>query len=379
MSHFVNKIGDRSEIVLRNLSQSPEIVLVFPVTDDNLGSRLRWEKVLETIDNSGITTLVLIDKTDSKSPSKFFYENFAIQENRLIILDRSKKDTLFDSLGEISLSENMWIIQLHDDDNWEGIITLPQTPEENTVYFFNYFVEVGSNKKIEMFDFANPNRIVFSLVPAQIWNKFSRYIRDQECHVAGAFDYILNFMTQKHSKFKHLDHFSYYWRNQNWENRKKARAHLKVLTQNDGWNTWSTPEIALINRTMDCIVSLNYIADDLSVDVVDAEVKKFINILRVNNRMFVKVYGAIVILYCLTFLWRLSEKMKLVNVSKETNFASQINYHLYLLSLKKVTSLPELKERVQHLQTFPELSNLKVRFKFWELMIAKLESKSFGS
>ena len=78
MSRIINKIGDPSEIVLRNLSQSPEIVLVFPVTDDNLESRIRWEKVVDTIYNSAITTLVLIDKTDSKSPSKFFQDNFAI-------------------------------------------------------------------------------------------------------------------------------------------------------------------------------------------------------------------------------------------------------------------------------------------------------------
>jgi hypothetical protein len=379
VSQIINKIGDPSEIVLRNLSQSPEIVLVFPVTDDNLESRIRWEKVVNTIDNSAITTLVLIDKTDSKSPSKFFQDNFAIHEKSLIILGRSKKDTLFDSLGEISLSENMWIIQLHDDDNWEGIITLPQTPRANTVYIFNYFVEVGSNKRIEMFDFTNPNRIVFSLVPAQIWNKFSRYIRDQEYHVAGAFDYILNFMAQKHSEFEHIDHFNYYWRNHNWESGKKARAHLIGLTRNDGWNTWSTPEIALFNRTMDCIVSLNYIVDELSVDAVDSEVKKFINTLRINNRKSVKVYGTIVILYVSSILRRLNEKFKAVKVSKEIDFSSQINHHLYLLSLRNITSLAELRERTQYLQTLPELSNLKKRFEFWELMISKLESKRAGS
>ena len=379
MGQVINKIGDPSEIVLSNLSQLPEIVLVFPVTDDNLESKIRWEKVIETIEYSGVTTLVLIDKTDSKSPSRFFRDNFEIHEKSLIILGRSKQDTLFDSLGEISLSENMWIIQLHDDDNWEGIITLPQTPKANTVYYFNYFVEVGPNKKIEMFDFANPNRIVFSLVPAQIWNKFSRYIRDQEYHVAGAFDYILNFMAQKHSEFEHIDHFSYYWRNRNWESRKKARAHLIGLTRNDGWNTWSTPEMALVNRTIDCIVSLNYIADDLSVEAVDAEVKKFITSLRINNLISLKIYGAIAVLYASKIFRQLNEKIKVVNVSKEINFSSQINHHLYLLSLRNITSLAQLRERAKYLQTLSELSNLKERFEFWELMISKLELKIAGS
>ena len=379
MSQVINKIGDPSEMVLRNLSESPEIVLVFPVINDNFESRIRWEKVIETIDNSGVTTLVLIDKTDSKSPSKFFQDNFKIHEKSLIILGRSKKDTLFDSLGEISLSENMWIIQLHDDDNWDGIITLPQNPKPNTVYSFNYFVEVESHKKIEMFDFANPNRIVFSLVPAQTWNKFSRYIRDQEYHVAGSFDYILNFMAQKHSKFEHIDHFNYYWRNQNWESRKKARAHLIGLTRSDGWSSWSTPEIALFNRTMDCIVSLNYIADDLSVDVLESEVKKSINALRMSNRMSLKIYGIIVVLYFSSMLQRLNEKTKVVEVFKEINFSSQINQYLYLLSLRNRTSLAELRERVQYLQTLPELANLRERFEFWDLMISKLESKRAGS
>jgi hypothetical protein len=130
---------------------------------------------------------------------------------------------------------------------------------------------------------------------------------------------------------------------------------------------------------MDCIVSLNYIVDELSVDAVDSEVKKFINTLRINNRKSVKVYGTIVILYVSSILRRLNEKFKAVKVSKEIDFSSQINHHLYLLSLRNITSLAELRERTQYLQTLPELSNLKKRFEFWELMISKLESKRAGS
>jgi hypothetical protein len=165
--------------------------------------------VLELVENSEISTLLVIDKTERGSATDYFMNHFELQNKALYILQRTIRDTLFDSVGEITLDDNMWIIQVHDDDRWSGKISLPDDPIPGVVYFSNFYLHSESRGAIEITDYSMPNQIVFSLVPSIIWNKFSKIVQDQKYHVAGSFDFILNLMAQLSCEFKYQPGFKY--------------------------------------------------------------------------------------------------------------------------------------------------------------------------
>ena len=134
MKKIYDKRKDQT-IFLENSTGTPEIVLIFPITRDFESSSEKWRLVLEFIEDSEISALVVIDKTEQASARDYFMNHFKIKDKRLFVLPRSIEDTLFDTVGEINLDKNMWIIQLHDDDHWNGKITLPKSPTPETVYF----------------------------------------------------------------------------------------------------------------------------------------------------------------------------------------------------------------------------------------------------
>ena len=255
-------------LFIENLSGKPEIVLVFPITRDGVGCLEKWQTVLEFVENSEISVLLVLDKTDLHSATEYFINNFTFNNKELYVLPRSIRDTLFDTVGEIVLDENMWIIQLHDDDYWNGKIELPDTAEPQTVYSFDFYLDSKSKDVIRVEDYSLPNRVVFSLVPSRIWNRFSQLVRDQNYHVAGSFDFTLNKMVQLSCKFEQQQGFQYYWKDDNWKTPKEAVSHLTKLSESDGWKEWSSPQIAILNRSIDSLASLNYIHDFLNPEVI---------------------------------------------------------------------------------------------------------------
>lgn len=109
---------ENQTLFLHNKSGRPEIVLIFPITRSDLSSREKWRTSLEFFGDSEIKTLVVIDKTEPSSATDYFMNHFEFNKRQLFVLPRSIKDTLFDSVGEIVLDNDMWIFQLHDDDKW---------------------------------------------------------------------------------------------------------------------------------------------------------------------------------------------------------------------------------------------------------------------
>ena len=155
-------------LFLQNSTGEPEIVLIFPITRDGEASSEKWGTVLKFVEKSAVKILLVIDKTEQRSATEYFMKNFELENKRLFVLPRSIKDTLFDSVGELVLDRNMWIIQVHDDDRWSGKITMPEVLTLETVYSFDFYLHSETKGTIKIEDYSMPNRIVFSLVPAMI-------------------------------------------------------------------------------------------------------------------------------------------------------------------------------------------------------------------
>ena len=349
------------------------MVLIFPITRGGEGNSKKWRTVLDFFAESQINTLVVIDKTEQRTATDFFMTNFELANRRLLVLQRSIKDTLFDSVGEIVLDKKMWVIQVHDDDRWSGKITMPEVTTPETVYSFDFYLDSEAKDTIKIEDYSMPNRIVFSLVPSKIWNRFSKLVRDQKYHVAGSFDFTLNRMAQLTCKFVNQSGYEYYWKDDNWENPQSSIAHLTRLAESDGWKEWSSPEIANFNRSIDSLASLNSLKDMMSQMAIGSEIKKVIDGFRPSKKRRLKYMILNPILLAEIEFRRIFIKSNKDNDDRELRLQKQFNLYKFIEKTWQIESIKNLIDVITYIESLGTFENLEDRFQFWKLSLAELE------
>ena len=360
---------------LHNYSNSPEIVLIFPVTRDVSQNPRKWREVVNFVETSKIGTLLVIDKTQTGTATDFFMNSFNLPGKQLIVFPRSIKDTLFDSVGEIVLDDNMWVIQLHDDDAWEGRLELPPDPDSNTVYFSDFYLASELNGTLKIEDFTMPNRIVFSLVPSILWNRFSKLIQAQKFHVAGSFDFTLNLMARLACEFEYQSGFKYFWKDDNWDTTKNSIAHLIKLAENDGWEEWSSPEIANFNRSIDSLASLNYIADLLDSAKITNWIELIINGLKPSKKKRLKYGISIPILSVLTKLQGILIVNTRVNDQKSGGLQMRLSLYKFIKKTWQIKSIDDVIGEVDYIESLGGFKNLQARFLFWNKALIELKER----
>ena len=368
---------ENQTLFLHNISGRPEIVLIFPITRSEQRSREKWRTILEFFGESEIKTLIVIDKTELASATDYFMSHFEFNKKQLFVLPRSIKDTLFDSVGEIVLDNNMWIFQLHDDDKWSGKITLPETPNLETVYYSDFYLSSESNRLTRFLNFSMPNRIVFSLVPSMIWNRFSKLIQDHNYHVPGSFDFTYNLMARLSCKFEYRAGFVYEWKDDNWNSAKSSKAHLTGLAERDGWKDWSSPEIANFNRSVDSLVALNYIDDFLSKDSLKSEIIQSLTTFQPSTGKRVKHVIVTALLIGRSLLQRGS--FTILGKDMDTSIQERkVNLHRFILKTWNIRTINGLINLLSKLESTNDFETLQARFAFWKLALNQLERKTIS-
>ena len=247
MKTIVEK-SETSCFLVQNVSKTSQIVLIFPITRNEDISQERWRSVINLVDTSKIDSLVVVDKTIDNSATRYFLKNFESASKNLYILPRHIDESHYETLGELTLDDNLWVMQLHDDDKWSGHLELPHEIEPSAAYYSNFLVEHKTGKLSKISDFSIPARINFTLIPSYIWNQFTLMIKDQGFHVAASLDGTLNQMVCLTCTFIPIPNFSYFYDNHNWEGSKSSKKSLKKLARNAGWGDWTSIDIALFNR-----------------------------------------------------------------------------------------------------------------------------------
>ena len=374
MKKIYDKRKDQT-IFLENSTGNPEIVLIFPITRDVENSSEKWRTVLEFIEESEIGTLIVIDKTEQGSATDYFMNHFEIKNKRLFVLPRSIKDTLFDTVGEIVIDKNMWIIQLHDDDQWIGKISLPDSLNPETVYFSDFYLYSEIKGSVLIDDYSMPNRIVFSLVPSMIWNRFARLVQDQKHHVAGSFDFTLNIIAQLACKFEYQPVFKYYWKDDNWDTSKNAIAHLTRLAESDGWEGWSSPEIAIFNRSIDSLASLNYLKDLLNPVEIKKEIGQFIRGLSPSYKERIKYGFYIFAIHTIVGFRKLTFKTRGAIDLRSLRLQKRLSLHQLIAKTWHIESIENIIDLIVYIESQNCFEKLQVRFQFWKQALAELNKE----
>ena len=183
-----------SKLWIVNKSQKPGVVLIFPITRVPVrGMETAWQNFIELIEKSVLHAVVVIDKTPLYTATVFFLEQDLHIKCPGYIVQRDVSEGMFDSQKIIELDSNLWIVQVHDDDNWDGVIALPSLAGQDTVYTPTIYE--GSHRYELAESVRIPAHILFSLVPQRLWNSFTGYIAAQGGHIARRFKFEFDFAS----------------------------------------------------------------------------------------------------------------------------------------------------------------------------------------
>jgi hypothetical protein len=354
--------NDVSKLSIANESQVPGVVLIFPITRVSDNSLATWQKFIELIERSRLHAIVVIDKSPQFQATDFFLEQSGKLKCLGYIVQREVSEGIFDSQKIIYLESNLWITQVHDDDDWAGFISLPESPTQNTVFVPSI---VDEQKLYKVNDSINiPAHTLFSLVPGEVWNSFTAYIEAQGGHIAPSGDSTLNFITSSYCNHERLEGYTYKYSARHWQGRRQVRKELQKLSSRDGWGTLSGVTAAVLTAQIDQIC--------FSIFLEDRESNLFEN--RDGNFFIEQIASSkkskLLKLIPLCLIPKISKKkVILVNSLLEITWLNKILSLILLfwlqLNLAKINDLRSLNQLMKSIRLFDLSNSLNNRIDYW--------------
>lgn len=355
------------DVFVRNRTATKGLVVLLPVTRIGEQNIQNWEKILQVINTSEVMALVVLDKTPLAEASAFFYKHSDSLKSDIYLVRRFPDEAIYDSQSVVNIDQNLWILQLHDDDQWSGILAFPNEPSGMQLFSPNFTLVGKRGSKILNWESSPPARINFTALPADVWNRFTLFIRSQGGHAAGSVDSTLNLMSRLICECKTMYTFDYRYNSRHWENQKQARKNLEKLALQDGWENLASEEIQLLNRRIDAFCALIFFGDLLPnkfdstrlalLRDFELSLKK-----RLHLRARILGYSAIKILDALKF----SMGADADEAKQRHLISNRIEVDKLTLSSTKIRTQQDILEIVRLIQASGNFPLLRERFVFWE-------------
>jgi hypothetical protein len=371
-------VQENSFLKIPNPSGLPNLVILFPVTRVGLNAEKRWRALISTINASQVIALIVIDKTSKGEAKEYFNARARDLNTRLYIIERDPQEPIFDSQKYVLLDEMLWIQQLHDDDTWEGFLCLPSSADKSDLFLVQFHMGTASSFTQINDEKSPPARVIFSAIPAHIWNRFSAFMCAQGGHVAGSMDSTLSTVALIICNLKSLPNYNYFYSSHHWSRRSEADSHLKNLSFTDGWGELSSPEVAILNRLYDNLSALNFFSDLIpNRKIIEAQNLllssyqpgfpkrlQFIFSFALANYLFVPLFKAI--------NWMGIRSLS----STVLHYEESAKRNRLLIKTVKADSLPKILDFINTNLSGQAMPKLAARFDFWHQEISALKEIS---
>jgi hypothetical protein len=349
------------------------VVVLFPLTRIMQENQIKWKKILEIAADSNILALVVIDKTEGAVASDFF--NGLSSNFRIYIIRRDPREAIHKSQSLVTLSENLWMIQFHDDDDWFGKIELPHDRGTDEVFLVN-FSHNGKTPRTDL-EINPPGRVMFSLLPSSLWNKYCEFLKLQGSKSSPSADFTLMYIVETFYKKRIVKNFTYVYLDHHWEKGKKSRILLKRLSYEDGWGLWASVEIALFNRSIETIAALGYFSGGKLEGGIKSAIQHSIRMLhpRLRKRLLLRAK-----VYSYSISLRIFKVSRLLNRREllYKKLVSKYCLHKFLITSWGISDISQLAKFIESfIQTeCPDV--LRNRFEFFLDNILQMVSVNSG-
>jgi hypothetical protein len=312
---------------------------------------------------------VIFDKTEDFSATSYFIKAEQGITPELIIFQRLRTEQTHDSQRFIKAPPGTWVIQLHDDDDWDGFLKIPNSTDEKSIIFTSFF-EVNPSLSRLIMEIDQPEcRTIFSLLPSKFWNRFTELICAQGNHVAGSIDSSLNSCARIYSTKSKTSQFEYKYDNRHWSTRKSAKKQLFRIANEDGWPIHSTIQLSLVGRKIDAIACLIFFQDFFSPEDSLKEISKWIT--QKNPRRLRIIYAKTIVTlgrgFSKIFALERYKKHSFYRIGTEYFKANRV-----LVSSWAALDCKDLVETINFLEEMPEIEKLRPRFIFWKSQLSKM-------
>ena len=364
---YIYSENSLNEVFIKNTSGKKSIVVLLPVTRIGEKNMDNWERILHVIQRSEVVALVVLDKTPSAEATDFFSKRADLLKSDIYLVRRTPGEAIYDSQSVVTIDENLWILQLHDDDKWDGVLAFPFEPNKKQLFSPNFIFAGKQETNVLSWEASPPARINFTALPAEVWNRFTLFIRSQGGHAAGSVDSTLNLVSRLICDFVAMDSFDYRYDNRHWENQKQAKGNLEKLALEDGWENLASEEIQLLNRRIDALSAFIFFQDLLS--------GKFDNIrqsllhdfkLSPKKRLHLMVRMSVFLLYRKINKLSMIKSVALSDSKKQSLIKNQIDIDMIILQSTKIQSEQDILRLVKKFESLGEFPKLEERFAFWE-------------
>lgn len=225
---------------------NPRLVLLLPITRHNLTSR--YIDGLEEVISSPISMRVLIiNKTQNDLDGLVSRFRNRVDNLDCSILFKHKDTGIFEGFMNLSIQENEWIMQIHDDDWVKGEI---KTFNPKSRYC--YYVPHGLKNEKSFFKSINANEWVFSAISSFFWNTLISYFDFIGQAPLPSSDYTLNILIKALGIREQLNDYSYHYSFANWSPRSR-QGHLRNILIQNGWGDFANSRIATLNMKIDAL------------------------------------------------------------------------------------------------------------------------------
>lgn len=357
-------------IYVRNRDEKQSAVILLPITRTSLKSQANWSKILEILKISKVAALVILDKTPKNEASIFFRNFFNFEHIDLYLVRRPPSEPIYDSQGCISIGLGLWIMQLHDDDQWTGSLAIPEDAQESELFTVNFHFANKQESKCVEWEQSPPARINFTLVPSKVWNHFARFINSQGGHVAGSVDSTLNMVSRLICNHRAINTFDYYYDNRHWNNRREASQNLRKLAVQDGWSKLASVDIQLLNRNIDNVVAVDFFEGLIPRNKIESAKVEMLRSFQPTLRRRILILARYKSILFLNTLYRTKNV-----VSKSTELGIFENYQqkldIVILKSWKVKSKAQILHLVEEFQATKDFPLLTARFSFWKSFLLK--------
>lgn len=371
-------VQESSFLKILNPSGLPNLVILFPVTRVGLNAEKRWSALISTINASQVSALVVIDKTGKGEAREYFNAHVRELNTRLYIIERDPLEPIFDSQKYVLLDEMLWIQQIHDDDTWDGYLCVPSGAEKSDLFLVQFHMGTAFSATQTNDEKAPPARVIFSAIPAHVWNRFSAFICAQGGHVAGSMDSTLSTVALIICNLKPLPNFNYFYSSRHWSRRSEADLHLKSLSLMDGWSDLSSTEIAILNRLYDNLSALNFFSDLIPHrKIIEAQ-----NLLlsSCHPRLAKKLQFTLSFTLANYFLGPLFKVINWLGISSLRSMGrhceESAKRNRLLIKSIKADSLPKILHFIEDNLSGQAMPKLAARFDFWHREISALKKIS---
>jgi len=354
------------EIFIRNTTRKKNLVVLLPVTRVGDMNIRNWERILQVIAKSEVMALVVLDKTPLAEATEFFSNYGNSINSDIYLVRRTPGEAIYDSQSVVTIDRDLWILQLHDDDEWGGVLSLPSDPKDFELFSPNFILVGKHGSEVQGWELSPPARINFTALPASVWNRFTLFIRTQGGHAAGSMDSTLNLMSRLICEYKALETFDYKYNNRHWENQKQAKGNLEKLAREDGWENLSSEEFQLLNRRIDALSALIFF-HDLMPGRIENERLTLIRDFKLSRkkRIHLRTRFLVYLIFKYTVSVKLFRAENSDAIERQNFIRNRINVDRLTLLSTKVRTQRDVMNLVKLIQASGEFPLLKKRFEFW--------------